>query len=346
MEAVLQQVFVKQGINLEKAKLLSAIHTESSLYGVYSHGINRVSQFIKHFQAGFININTEATLINSLGQIERWDGNAGSGVINATKCTSRAIELAKDNGLGLVALRNTNHWMRAGTYGWQAAKAGCIGIMFTNTQPNMPAWGGKNSRLGNNPLVIAIPRKAGHVVLDMAMSQFSFGKIHEYQLRGEKLPYPGGWDENEQLTDEPEKILNTEKSLPVGYWKGSALSMILDMLATLLSAGNSTAKISNKQIETCVSQVFICIDPSKFGDGELQESLLAEIINYTHDIESITGNANDASGKSKNDSSGANQQVYYPGERAIKTYRHNKAHGMQINETVWQDILALAKISE
>ena len=119
----------------------------------------------------------------------------------------------------------------------------------------------------------------------MAMSQFSFGKIHEYQLKGEKLPYLGGWDDNDQLTNDPDKILNTERGLPVGYWKGSALSMILDMLATLLSAGNSTARISNQQIETGVSQVFICIDPSKFGDSELQENLDAFLRNHTNSSE-------------------------------------------------------------
>ena len=70
----------------------------------------------------------------------------------------RAISIAKENGIGCVVLKNTNHWMRGGTYGWQAADAGCIGICFTNTIANMPPWGGKEPKLGNNPLVIAVPR--------------------------------------------------------------------------------------------------------------------------------------------------------------------------------------------
>ncbi len=98
----------------------------------------------------------------------------------------------------MVALRNTNHWMRGGTYGRQMAEADCISIIFTNTQPNMPPWGGKYSRIGNNPFVVSIPRKQGHVVLDMSISQFAFGKINDYKLRGKKLPYVGGWDDNNQ----------------------------------------------------------------------------------------------------------------------------------------------------
>ena len=188
-------------------------------------------------------IDAEAEKSASFGSIERWDGRLGPGIINATKCTNRAIELAKLHGMGMVALRNTNHWMRGGTYGRQAAEADCISILFTNTQPNMPPWGGKDSRIGNNPFVVSIPRKQGHIVLDMAISQFAFGKINEYKLKGEKLPYPGGWDKNNELSNDPEKISLNERGLPIGYWKGSALSMVLDMLATLLSDGESTSKI-------------------------------------------------------------------------------------------------------
>ena len=70
----------------------------------------------------------------------------------------RAVELAKQYGIGVVALGNNNHWMRGGSYGWQAADQGCIGICWSNTQPNMPAWGGIDKKIGNNPFIMAIPR--------------------------------------------------------------------------------------------------------------------------------------------------------------------------------------------
>lgn len=91
--------------------------------------------------------------------------------------------------------------MRGGTYGWQAADAGVIGICWTNTRPNLPPWGASDPRIGNNPLVIAVPRASGHVVLDMAMSQFSYGALSSYRMRGELLPvrYPG------------EKVLQTRR---------------------------------------------------------------------------------------------------------------------------------------
>src|SRR5205823_1096144 len=145
--------------------------------------------------------------------------------------------------LGCVALKNTNHWMRGGSYGWQAAEAGVIGICWTNTMPNLPPWGASDQRLGNNPLVIAVPRPPGHVVLDMAMSQFSYGALASYRLRGEQLPVAGGFDIDGQLTRDPAAIEHSGRPLPIGFWKGSGLALMLDMLAALLSGGRATHQV-------------------------------------------------------------------------------------------------------
>ncbi len=325
IQDVLYKLFIKYKFAKKKAKYLAKVHTESTLDGVNSHGINRVPLFIKYVKKGLVKVDAEAEKVESFGAIERWDGNFGSGIINATKCTNRAIELAKIHGMGLVALRNTNHWMRGGTYGWQAADAGCISILFTNTQPNMPPWGGKDSRLGNNPLIVSIPREKGHIVLDMAISQFAFGKIYDYKLKGEKLPFHGGWDDKNELSKDPEKILANERGLPIGYWKGSALSLILDMLVTLLAAGDSTCKIGLKEYETGVSQVFLCIYPGIFNDKSLREKLLKEIIDYTHAVEPMhPGN-----------------KTYYPGERTLQTRVRNLKEGIPVSEEVWQRVMKL-----
>ncbi|PWG05036.1 3-dehydro-L-gulonate 2-dehydrogenase [Polaribacter aquimarinus] len=325
IQKVLLELFVKYKFSLEKAQLLANVFTESTIDGVSSHGINRVPLFIEYVKKGVIKIDAEAEKVATFGNIERWDGNLGPGIVNATKCTKRAIELAKQHGMGMVALRNTNHWMRGGTYGKQAANANCISILFTNTKPNMPPWGGKDSRIGNNPFVVSIPRKKGHIVLDMAISQFAFGKINDYKLKGQKLPYHGGWDDNNELSNDPDKILLKERGLPIGYWKGSALSIILDMLATILSAGNSTCKISSKEIETAISQVYICIYPEVFNDKGLQQKLIEEIIDFTHDVEPII----------------PGDSIYYPGERSSQTRAKNLKEGVLVNENIWGKIMAL-----
>src|SRR5205814_7251856 len=127
----------------------------------------------------------------------------------------------------------------------------------TNTIANMPPWGGIKPGLGNNPLVIAIPRRQGHIVLDMAISQFSYGKLQEYQLAGKLLPVPGGYDNDGILTTDAKKIRESRRILPIGYWKGSGLSLMLDLLVAGLSGGRTVAQISAQGEEYGLSQIFI-----------------------------------------------------------------------------------------
>lgn len=325
LQRVLYELFLSRNFAEEKARLLAGVFSENTLSGILSHGVNRVPLFVEYVDKKIIQVDSQAEKAVSLGSIERWDGRSGPGIVNAVKCTDRAVELAKQHGMGLVALRNTNHWMRGGYYGEQAAKAGCIALFFTNTQPNMPPWGGKESRIGNNPLVVGIPREEQPVLLDMALSQFAFGKIHDYQLRGEQLPYPGGWDKNDVLTTDPGKILPNERGLPIGYWKGSALSMVLDMLATMLSAGDSTFRIGQQGYETGISQVYLCIYPEVFGDTKLQQRLINEIIDYTHDVDPMK----------------PGDRTYFPGEKSAAIREKNLRDGIDVNDGVWKTILNL-----
>ncbi len=111
----------------------------------------------------------------------------------------RAIELAADHGIGLVALRNANHWMRGGSYGWQAAEKGYIGICWTNSIAVMPPWGAKECRIGTNPLIVAIP-STPITMVDMSMSMFSYGMLEVNRLAGRQLPVDGGFDDEGNLT--------------------------------------------------------------------------------------------------------------------------------------------------
>ncbi len=322
MKETLLILFQNFGFQKAQAKILAETHTQSTMDGVFSHGINRVPRFIEYLEGKLVNVDVEATLESSIGAIERWDGQFASGVLNALKCTERAIDLAKANGIGLVALKNTNHWMRGGTYGQLAAEKGCAAIMFTNTQANMPPWGGRESKIGNNPFIVALPRSPTNVVLDMALSQFSFGKIDEYRRNGKQLPFVGGYDKEGNLSNDPNQILEIERGLPIGYWKGSALSMVLDMLATVLSGGQSTSKISRQAIETGISQVFICIEMGKFVETDLQDRMINEIIQFTKDVERLH----------------PDRPIRFPGERSASLRKRHRNEGMEVNDEVWNKI--------
>ena len=199
VKSTVTQAFLNLGLSQEKAEKCAEIHTESSLEGIESHGLNRVPRFAEYVQKGWVDINAEPELVGAKGAVENYDGHLGIGTLNATFCMDRAVALAKEHGIGCVALKNTTHWMRGGSYAWQAAQAGFIGISWTNTESCMPMWGSKVPGVGNNPFCIAIPRKSGPIVLDMAMSQYAYGKLGVYRLAGKELPFPGGFDKDGNL---------------------------------------------------------------------------------------------------------------------------------------------------
>jgi 3-dehydro-L-gulonate 2-dehydrogenase len=322
LRAEFLRVLLKLDMPQAKAERCATVFAENSRDGVYTHGLNRFPTFVEMIKGAFVDVNAEPELKNKIGAIEQWDGNMGVGVLNAQQCTQRAIELAKEHGIGCVAIRNTNHWMRGGTYGWQAADAGCIGIHFTNATAIMPPWGGIDPRIGNNPMVIAVPRAEGHVVLDMAISQYSFGKLLQYQSNSEELPLPGGYDDEGILSTDATAIINSKRLLPVGFWKGSGLSMMIDILVTILSQGKSVEKITRSGQEASVSQVFICIHQP---DAAVSEQMIEQIIDYAK-----TSRPEKEGGK-----------ISYPGENTLNTRKRNLAEGIPVDEKIWNKVLAM-----
>ena len=270
MKQEIKRVMLKAGLPEDKAEVCATVHSESSRDGVYSHGLNRVPRFYNYCKEGLVNPNGEIELVKKVGLMENYDGNLGVGITNAKSCAKRAVEIARENGIGVVGLRNTTHWMRGGTYAWDIANEGMIGILWTNTESCMPAWGSKEPCVGNNPLCIGIPREEGNIVLDMAMSQYSYGKLQVTRLAGEQLPYPGGFDKDGNLTSEPGAIEESQRILPTGYWKGSGLAIVLDLVAAIMTNGNCTSQIDVIDKGSCgsCSQFFIVFDPYAFASKE------------------------------------------------------------------------------
>jgi 3-dehydro-L-gulonate 2-dehydrogenase len=321
IQGTLKHVLLKYGFSEEKAGILSKVFTESSLDGVYSHGLNRFPGFINNVKEGIVKIDAEPEKISSFGNIEQWNGNLGPGILNALSSMSLAMKIAGSVGIGCVALSNANHWMRGGTYGWQAADNGYIGICWTNTQPNMVAWGGKDPVLGNNPIVIAIPRKKGNIVLDMAMSQYSYGKMQRYTQEGKDLEFIGGLDSNGSLTKDPQKIINNNSALPIGFWKGSGLSLVLDILAAILAKGDPTNQVGSRSEEYGLSQVFISIN-LEWLDFKYSSKVIREVL---QNLDS-------------SNPGGKVDKTYYPGEKTLLTRIENQKLGIPVNVEIWDII--------
>lgn len=309
----------------EKAEISAKLYADASRDGVYTHGLNRFPKFIKSIHDGIVDIHAEPVLKESFGAFERYDGCHGPGNLNAYACTKRAIELAKQNTIGCVALANTNHWMRPGNYGLMAVEQNCIGIFWTNTVPNMPPWGGRDARLGNNPITLAIPHGDTPVLVDVAMSMFSYGKLEVYKRSGRPLPVDGGLNKNQQPTRNAAEILETHESYPIGYWKGSGLSLALDLIASALAGGRTTRQVGELPLETELSQVFICINLDSLPD---KENIAANVEATLRDMETSTPVEE-------------GRPVHFPGAHMAEVRSDNMENGIPVEDAIWQQVLAL-----
>ena len=235
------------------------------------------------------------------------------------------MELAQMHGLGAVALAHTNHWMRGGTYGWQAADQGLFAICWTNTFANLPAWGTTAASIGNNPFVLAIPRPEGrNVVLDMAMSQYSWGSIDGYVKRGQQLPYPGGFDDKGELTTDPATIRGNWRGLPIGLWKGSGMAIALDLMAAMLSGGGATYEIPKSALhDHNSSQFFLAMDASRLGDAAAMEATADAVIANLKEAAPVE----------------AGKAARYPGEQTLALREENLRLGVPVDEEIWEKLV-------
>jgi 3-dehydro-L-gulonate 2-dehydrogenase len=321
--AALERAMQGLGFAPDRAAKCARLFAETTRDGVYTHGLNRFPRFVESIANGSVNVGAEPTKAAGFGALERWDGHRGVGNLNASACMQRAIDLARQHGIGGVALANTNHWMRGGSYGWQAAEQGVFAICWTNTLANLPAWGATTPTLGNNPLIIAIPRAGGHVVLDMAMSQFSYGTLDAYSKRGQPLPVDGGFDLAGNLTKDAAAIEASQRALPVGYWKGSGLSLVLDMLAAMLSGGLAAHQIPlEPTYESGISQIFLAVDPSTIAHPQELSRTAEGILNSLREATPAD----------------PGKPVRYPGEQTLQLREENLRLGVPVDPQIWRRI--------
>lgn len=317
VSAILQN----RGISTDDAERCAGVIVSSTADGVISHGLGRLPRLVSQIEKGEIKLDRDiekSARSETWETWEIWNGQSGIGILNALEATDRSIEIAAKSGMGMVALNNTTHWLRGGTYGWRAAEKGYVFIGWTNTVANMAPWGSSQSLIGNNPLVIAFPSEDGrHFVLDMAMSQYSYGTLNEYNRHNRELPSTGGWNSEGDMTSNPGEILQSGRVLPAGLWKGSSLSIMLDVLTSVFSLGNSTGMLNSQ--ETNISQVFLTFSLS--GDmAHHGKAILAEIRS------SLQLNTNEF------------ENPRYPGQRAYKTREESMKKGISIPSSLWSEI--------
>lgn len=233
------------GCSEKEARKAANILLSADLRGVDSHGVARLSGYIRLIDKGRVNVTPTIKVVHETPSTGVIDGDAGLGLVVGPQAMSLAIEKAKNVGSGWVSVRNSNHFGIAGHFAMMALHEDCIGIAMTNASPLVAPTFSKERLLGTNPIAVAIPAdKEPPFVLDMATTTAANGKL-EILLR-KKAQAPNGWiqDENGQGTNDPNGVKNGGALLPLGgdrehgSHKGYGLSSVVDIFSAVLSGAN------------------------------------------------------------------------------------------------------------
>ena len=313
----------------ENAHHFAEIFAGNSRDGVHSHGMNRYPRYLGDMDKGLCDRTvTRAERVSGFGALEVWDAHFGVGPLIAEQMAQRAIEVAKEHGVACIALRNNSHWLRAGRYALMMADAGMMGICFTNTCMNLTAYGAKEPSIGNNPITMAIPRSKGSLLMDMAVSQYAYGKLEIMAQKGEMLDTPLGYDTQGNLTCDPGEICKSGLMMPIAMWKGNALSIMIDLMTSTLSLGRTARMIGTPADgEAGLCHIFICMNPAAVVDMEAAEAQMEESIDFLHGLKVAEGTSG----------------VHAPGENLAATRERSDREGIPVAEATWEKILAAAK---
>jgi LDH2 family malate/lactate/ureidoglycolate dehydrogenase len=264
------QLFVAAGVPAAAAADVADGLVEADLEGLSSHGVMLIDMYIERLRKGSVSRATQAAVVSERQGAVVLDAGHAFGQLTALQAMDIAIDKARRFAAGIVTVRHGFHFGTAGRYALHAAKAGCVGIATCNTRPLMPAPGGAERAVGNNPVAIALPVDGEiPIVLDMATSEAAMGKIRMAEKAKEAIPPT--WAVTAQglpTTNAAEAIAGM--LLPSGGPKGFGLSFLIDLLCGLLSQGATGAQVRPLYGDFAVpydcSHLFIAIDVAHFCD--------------------------------------------------------------------------------
>jgi len=270
LSAFVARLFAAAGVPPDAAQSVADGLVDADLEGLHSHGVMLVDMYIERLKQGSVSRVETASIVSERQGAVVLDAGHALGQLTGTQAMAIAIDKARQFAAGIVPVRHGFHFGTGGKYALQAATAGCIGIAMCNTRPLMPAPGGAERVVGNNPIAIALPTEGSiPLVLDMATSEAAMGKIRMAEKA--KEPIPPTWAvtaQGEPTTDPTAAIAGM--LLPSGGVKGFGLSFMIDLMCGLLAQGATGPQVQPLYGDFAVpydcSHLFIAVDVAHFCD--------------------------------------------------------------------------------
>jgi LDH2 family malate/lactate/ureidoglycolate dehydrogenase len=322
-------VLVAVDVPSAAADVVADCLVSSNLQGIDSHGVARLSTYVRRIAERAVDPRGEPKLVSRRGAVGLVDGANALGPIAAAKAMDLAVECAREFGIGYIGVRNSNHFSYAAYYCERAARAGMIGISSSGGEPTVAPWGGVDAFYTNSPIALAAPTSADPVVVDLATSVSSRGSILLAKLLGE--PIPEGWavDARGHPTTDAEAALGGSV-LPMGGAKGYALIVALEILNGVLTGGTGAPNVRSQAAKdgkpAGVPHFFIALDPDALIGRELFLQRMDDLVKATR-----TAKPSDSK-----------RPVLVPGDRRRSVAAERRRAGIPLPEEVRAELLAVA----
>ena len=319
--------FIKFGFTTDESAIIVDVLLTSDMYGIESHGMQRLVRYHKGIEKGLIKIDAKPEIVFETPVSAVIEGNDGMGQLLGYKAMNIAIEKAKTTGMAVVTVRNSNHYGIAGYYAKMACREGLIGMSMTNSEAIMVPTFGRKAMLGSNPIAVAMPAEPYDFFFDSSTTVVTRGKLEIYNKL--QKPLPEGWalDANGKGTTDAADVLKNIVAkagggiVPLGgefeqtgSHKGYGYGMFCEIFTSILSMGltSNHTHIGGKG-GTCHG--FIAINPAVFGDPDAIKEHLSTLLCELRESPKAEGA----------------ERIYTHGEKEVFAYKDRMENGIDVN---------------
>ena len=332
LRAFCEGVFRKLGVPSGDARVTTDVLVTADLRGIESHGVARLPRYVNGIRDGFMKPVDASRIARETKATAVLDGGQSLGQVVAAKGMRLAIAKAKETAVGIVTVRNSNHYGIAGYYSMIALKTGMIGISMTNAAPLVVPTFGRTAVLGTNPISLAAPTSRERpFVLDMATSVVPRGKLEVLDRAGK--PMPEGWavDERGKGTSDPRRVLEAMAKrlggglLPLGGegeefsgHKGYGLALLVDILSGTLGGAATGLRVYEDETRPDVGHFFMAVDPASFRPIE----------EFKRDMDRLVRELKDSPKADGQD------RIYVHGEKSAERTERHRREGVPLGPKV------------
>lgn len=322
-------VFRTFGFSDGDADIITDVLLTSDLYGIESHGMQRMVRYHKGIEKGTIHLDAKPEVVFETPVSAVIDGHSGMGQLVSHFAMEKAIQKAKESGIGIVTVRESNHFGIAGYYAKMACEQGLIGFACTNSEAIMVPTFGRKAMLGSNPIAVSMPADPYPFFFDSSTTVVTRGKLEMYNKMGK--PLPDGWAVDETgspSADAPRVLANIVSkngggieplggaSEVTGSHKGYGYGMLAEIFSSILSLGVTSAATCTFPDKTGICHGFAAIDPAIFGDPDAIRAHFDEYLQQLRDSPKAEGQP----------------RIYTHGEKEVEAQADRLANGIQVND--------------